>query len=776
MSTPPGIWQRLKKARVVRVLIVYLGASWVVLQVTSTVVQAFKLPDQVLPSAIILMAAGLVVVLATAWVQARPETTAGEETGALPTDWQIAPRDAIASIRSGRIPHLTWGRAVAGGVVVLSLLFGGAGTYVGFVDGRLGRPAQVSASEVADGIAVVPFEARGSGMEIWREGMMDLLTNGLDGVGGFRTIDSRTVMARWKGDVGEKAADLAATISVAKATGARYVLEGSVVALGPSVRLSANVYDVDSGKQVAKGVAEGPAADVLRLVDELAVQTMRNLLSAVGREGETDASAETITTKSLPAMRDYLEGERHFRKGKFADAVQSYERAVAADSTFAIALVRLAEAYGWLESQNSAKMIEVGKRAYAQRDRLSPRYQFIMKGWEALERGSPDGVASLKDAVRKYPDDARAWFLWAETIIHVGGSTYGTSDELWEALTRATTLDPRFAPYYVHVAETAVLRGDRAAATKAVEEYRRLSGGAAGVEHIELAIPLLLGNDAEVTAAMDAADTVPPELLDTFLGTFARRHDHFDRDAVVDSIFGAKSHTDRRDFQAYHAVSRGGIARGNEVARDAATKPVSRAIYFSHVTAMWNAPLPADVSPSVCTTPTVSAQCSVIVGIGLADAARWNDHQQLIARLREAVSSAPDTARKRVLAAAAGILDGAGMRRRGNLEAARIELTKYTYLTAPVGDRARLELGFLELDAKRPAEALRHFNSVLEGFVRPAALFGAATAAEQMKQPAEARNYWQHFVTLTKDADNGIPRVTYGRQALARYSGEPGRR
>ena len=46
----------------------------------------------------------------------------------------------------------------------------GAGVYVGMTGNslRLG-PAQATATEAAEGIAVVPFEVRGADLEIWRE-------------------------------------------------------------------------------------------------------------------------------------------------------------------------------------------------------------------------------------------------------------------------------------------------------------------------------------------------------------------------------------------------------------------------------------------------------------------------------------------------------------------------------------------------------------------------------------------------------------------------------
>jgi len=123
MSQPP-LLQRIKRARVVQVVLVYLGASWGVLQVADFLQGLLSLPSWILPVAIILLLVGMVVILATAWIQSLPSTSTREEAGEIPTDWQIAPGDVWASLRSGKLPHLTWGRTVLGGGVALSLLFG----------------------------------------------------------------------------------------------------------------------------------------------------------------------------------------------------------------------------------------------------------------------------------------------------------------------------------------------------------------------------------------------------------------------------------------------------------------------------------------------------------------------------------------------------------------------------------------------------------------------------------------------------------------------------
>ena len=89
--TPPSLWDRVRRARIVQVLVVYLGASWGVLQIADTLSEALSLPEWVAPVAIILLMVGMVIILATAWVQSLDSTTQAEEAGEVPTDWEVAP-------------------------------------------------------------------------------------------------------------------------------------------------------------------------------------------------------------------------------------------------------------------------------------------------------------------------------------------------------------------------------------------------------------------------------------------------------------------------------------------------------------------------------------------------------------------------------------------------------------------------------------------------------------------------------------------------------------
>ena len=371
----------------------------------------FGLPDWVFTMTVILLLAGLVIVLATAWVQSLPSTTAAEEAGEIPSDWELAPAQALASLKSGRLPHLTWARAILGGVFAFSILFGVGGLYVLVTGDRLAfGPEEIGANEAAAGIAVLPFSVTGEELEMWREGMVDLLAAGLDGVGGLRTIDSRTVLARWQETVGEQdVVDLALALEAAGRTGARYGLAGSAVALGPNVRMTADLYDLSDGSEVAQGLSEGPADSVLVLVDELGLDLMRDFLKESGGETLAPQRIASLTTSSLPALSAFLEGEAHFRHGDLEEAITSMETALAADSTFSLALFRLYQAFGWVATVDDEKTQEVGDRLRRNLDGLPARDRAILEADMAIGDGTVWDDEDVEILVELYPDDPEAW-------------------------------------------------------------------------------------------------------------------------------------------------------------------------------------------------------------------------------------------------------------------------------------------------------------------------------------------------------------------------------
>ncbi len=272
---------------------------------------------------------------------------------------------ALAKDASREVP--VWDRArrwtvpaLATAVVVL---------MIAFVFGR-GGEGRASVVEGADVIAVLPFTASGADIQYLGEGMVDLLSTNLNGVGGIRTVDSRMVISTWKKRGGEDGLDLDGALAVGRDVNAGSVLLGSVVEAGPSVRFNAVLYTTD-GTEIGRVQLDGPADSVLPLVDSLSLQLLRTAWRS--REPMPSLSVSGITSGSLDAIRAYLRGMQFYRGGLWDSAITAFTEAVQHDSTFALAHYHIASSQGWISGFGNVGASEALDAAVRLADRLPER-------------------------------------------------------------------------------------------------------------------------------------------------------------------------------------------------------------------------------------------------------------------------------------------------------------------------------------------------------------------------------------------------------------------
>ncbi len=765
--------ERLKRARIVQVLAVYLGASWVILQIADVLTEALSLPDWVLPVSVLLLLIGLVIILATAWVQSLASTTAKEEAGEIPTDWEIAPAAALASLKSGKLPHLTWGRAILGGVVALSLLFGGTGLYVGFTGGGgLLGPEEAGADIAATGIAVVPFSiSGGQDLELWREGMVDLLSTNLDGMGGFRTIDSRTVLARWSERVADDVApDLRTALEVAAETGARYGLVGALVGNPAGIRLSAELYDLSTGDKVVQVSEDGSAEEVLELTSALSVALTRELLGATGQGTVQDVRLGALTTTSLPALRTYLEAEATFRAGDFAGAVAGYENAVELDSLFALAWFRLSMAYGWLDDIGSEAGAHAGEQAVALMDRLPGRDRVLVQAAEAARLGDADFYGEIRDAVRLYPDDPDIWFELGEYIYHTGVEVGVASlDEAMEAFDRAVELDPGFGPYGVHPLELTIAAGNRADAEARLARYREGSEDSRNILEAELALPLLLGDEAEQAQAIERSLGVDMGILNRIRVAYTNRTDFYDRLRELQWANRNRAGADHQ-WMLYSLFAEGALTRGDRLLDSLNLAVSTKGLAMGWTLGLWSTagtlPHAGLARPSTCEEPRVDANCQLFVGWGLARSGGIAAAEESVRILRreEANGSA-------IAGRSANVVEGTLHMMAGRVADARSLLGPEARGTSNAASLGRISLGELEASQGNFTEAIGHLEGNLYDYTRFQATRRLAQIHEGRGDTEQARAYYRSYLTITRSGDQDLPEIVEAREALARLGG-----
>jgi len=501
MAGTPGyqrLFAELKRRRVFRVAAVYGAVAFVVLQVADIMVPVLALPESVTRAIALLLILGFPIALVMAW--AFEVTPDGMKRTEDPTEGEI--EAIVAEPRSRRWPSGVL--ALAG----ISALVVGA-FFVLRPEVTFRGPREAAAGEALPAIAVLPFSVSGPDTEFWREGLANTLSTSLNGLAGLRTVSSRTVLSRWDNAIGEGDPDLETALEVARQAGAAYAVVGDLVVAGARTQLSADVYEVETGRQLGQarsaGSMEGDSA--FALIDRFTVEIVR-VAPTSEEAGVPRVDLARLTTTSVDALKAYLEGEAQYRRSDFVAAIDAYQRAIDIDSTFAMAHYRISKAYGWERGSGSVS----GHHLSAQRlaGRLPERERALVEGNVAfLQWRVHEAIEILLDAVRRYPDDFEAWYLLGDVYYHQGQQAL--EDPLAQserAFGRALELDPSVGPTHIHLIENAFVMGDSALVHQRLDAFREIAGESATMSANDLSFAIAFGDESTREAAFTVLDTV----------------------------------------------------------------------------------------------------------------------------------------------------------------------------------------------------------------------------------------------------------------------------
>ncbi|MGH7702748.1 MAG: protein kinase domain-containing protein [Gemmatimonadales bacterium] len=368
----------------------------------------------------------------------------------------------------------------------------------------------------ADLVAVAPFEVLDPSLELWREGIVDLLSRSLDGAGSLRTVSPSLYLRRWTGR-----SDAAAARALGRRTGAGLVVFGEVLAEGrDSVRLRATLLGPARGGPPQEVEIRGEASRMGSLTDSLSLALLRSL----GSTRPVAAVRQSfLGATSSPALKEFLWGERFYRRSQWDSALTHYDRAIGLDSTFALPYHRMALSLGWTPTSTQAyASYEVYAFGAAARNHgLTPRDSLLVAAdsfsW-ALYQATDSNYfrvrrrlfATLGEASRRFPSDPEVWVAVGEARSHLGGMDYSPAQWL-DAFDRAIALDSGFTPAYEHTVNGALQLGRVDLARRYVESYLTQRPTDVHVGPLRLVAILMdprRSNTPEATRAIDTASAV----------------------------------------------------------------------------------------------------------------------------------------------------------------------------------------------------------------------------------------------------------------------------
>jgi TolB-like protein len=301
----------------------------------------------------------------------------------------------------------------------------------------------------ADVVAVMPLATTGDSAlaRLGRDLVVTLSAN-LDGVGALRAVDATTVIMRVP-----QALPLDQARALARELGARSVLHGSLVHDGPLVRAEVVLAPVDGGDPLVRLSARAAADSVRALTDSLT----KGVLSQIWRRGSAPSTVlAEVATSSNEALRAFLNGEALFQRFQWDSAVAEYARAVAADTTFVQAVMRMDYVRSWAQlppdPEVRARLVRLMHRLPARdRELLDLRLAVIpTRRW----------IDSTLVLAARYPDYAVAQYDAGDRIIHYGPAVGVPIARAIPYLDRLNVLAPQHADNAFHRLMAADVLGD----------------------------------------------------------------------------------------------------------------------------------------------------------------------------------------------------------------------------------------------------------------------------------------------------------------------------
>ena len=307
-------------------------------------------------------------------------------------------------------------------------------------------------------------------LDHWRTAIADLLITDLSQSKYLRVLSGEVIfdLLTQLNQLDAQVYSYDVLMEVARRGGVENVLIGNYTRAGNRFRLNVTLQDARTGELIASESVEGTGErSFYSMVDELTRRVKANFrLPDEVIAADIDQLVEQITTSSPEALRYYTEGVENIRQTEYDQAIMSLERAVEIDPKFAMAYESIATAYNNLGYSSVAR--EYLEKAFELSDRVSERELYQIQGeyYRLTETTYDKAIEVYNKLLVLYPEDGDA--------NNRLGLTYKSIEEWDKAIERyEVCIQNRYDRffYYVNTAEVYMAKGMYERAGQILELY-----------------------------------------------------------------------------------------------------------------------------------------------------------------------------------------------------------------------------------------------------------------------------------------------------------------
>ena len=511
--------EELKRRNVVKVAVLYVVATWLLLQVADVGVSLLGLPDSIGKAIFLILALGFPLALIFSWVyEMTPEGLKKEKD--IDRSQSITPETGrkinvlIIVMLALAIGAVVMDRLIPESTPVADKPAIDEAAETGAAD-----PATLAAEKFAPApersIAVLPFVNMSADKEneFFADGLSEELLNVLARIEDFK-VAGRTSSFAFKG----RNEDFK---MIGEALNVKNILEGSVRKSGDTVRVTAQLIEVSNGYHLWSDTYDRKLDNIFEIQDEIATQVVAALKQELLGASDQAVIAKK-STENVEAYQHYLKGLHHvaYRSREQMElALAEFKEAARVDPDYALAHTGIAYVYVMQASYGYRSIAEVGPlaelsldRAFAIDDQLSEAW--AIKAQLLSGMGAPDSETTplLERAIVLNPNNAYA-YMW------LAGSLFASDPErMWELYNKAYELDP-LAPVIVqNMATNTAFSGDMEKAAYYADQLKEIAPDWDGTYRTLNNLAFVRGDLEQEIRWMHKVLELDPESIQTYEG------------------------------------------------------------------------------------------------------------------------------------------------------------------------------------------------------------------------------------------------------------------
>ncbi len=335
---PHNFWQELKRRKVIRVIIGYAAAAYVLLELTSIIADPLGLPDWTIKFILVLLCIGFIITVIVSWI------------------YDITPKGIEKTkpvkVAKGKedIPELSKRKLRFSDIIIAVLLV----AVIVLVYPKIFKRDKLEYYRSMDkiSIAVMPFQnmTNDTTWNIWQEGIQNELITSLTNTKELTVRQTETINNLLQGHDPVNYASItpSAASNISRKLDANIFIYGTIKKAGEKIRINAQLVDSKTEEIFQSFEIDGQASEemIFQTIDSLKRQ-LRNFLIINKIVNELPGLYKDYKYSNSPeAYRYFTYGVKAFAKRDYPIARNWFNQALEADSNFTISGIYIASSYG----------------------------------------------------------------------------------------------------------------------------------------------------------------------------------------------------------------------------------------------------------------------------------------------------------------------------------------------------------------------------------------------------------------------------------------------